>query len=195
MVKDIPDEELFHLISKARAGDEAALGVILDQHRDQLRRLAEKELNEKLSARVDASDIVQQTFLSACKKVDQFKGESLHEFVAWIYEIHRHNILDVAREHAGAEKRDVNREQTVNFSGISHDQSTPSQKVMQNEQTQRLSTLLEQLPEDQREAVRLRHLEGKSLEEMAEHFGRSAQAVASLLKRGLENLRQASSTD
>ncbi len=119
MVKDIPDEELFQLISKARSGDEAALGVILDQHRDQLRRMADKELNEKLSARVDASDIVQQTFLSVCNKVDQFKGESLQEFVAWIYEIHRHNIHDIAREHAGAEKRDVNREQTVNFSGIS----------------------------------------------------------------------------
>lgn len=119
MVKDIPDEELFQLISKARSGDEAALGVILDQHRDQLRRMADKELNEKLSARVDASDIVQQTFLSVCNKVDQFKGESLQEFVAWIYEIHCHNIHDIAREHAGAEKRDVNREQTVNFSGIS----------------------------------------------------------------------------
>ena len=195
MVKEIPDEELFQLISQARAGDEAALGVILDQHRDQLRRLAEKELNEKMSARVDASDIVQQTFLSAWQKVDSFKGESVQEFVAWVYEIHNHNIQDIAREHAGAKKRDVNREQTVHLDGISNDHSTPSQKAMKKERAERVLLVLEKLPEDQREAVRLRHLEGKSLEEMANHFGRSTQAVASLLKRGLENLRQVASIE
>ncbi|MDB4439451.1 ECF-type sigma factor [Planctomicrobium sp.] len=92
MSVDLPNEELIQLIVLAKNGDEDALGKLLDQHRDQLRRLAESELSQKLSKRVDASDVVQQTYLSVCKKVEQFQGENIEEFVAWVFQIHRHNI-------------------------------------------------------------------------------------------------------
>ncbi len=54
----------------------------------------------------------------------------------------------------------------------------------------RLAEVMSSLPEDQREAVRLRHLEGWSLVELEHHFVRSETAVASLIKRGLEKLRK-----
>lgn len=194
---ELPDDDLLQLIDRARAGDESALGLILDQYRDQLRRLAEHELNQRLSARVDASDVVQQTFLSVCRRVNQFQGTSVQEFIGWLNQIHQHNIQDVARKHGGTTKRDVKREQQVNWSGISDglEESSPSRHAIKNEQSLQLESLIQKLPIDQQTAVRMRHIDGKSLAEIAVHLGRSSQAIASLLKRGLENLRQISLPD
>ena len=61
---------------------------------------------------------------------------------------------------------------------------------MQGELAVRLAVEIEKLPSDQREAVRLRHLEGWSLKNLAGHFHRSESAVAGLLKRGLRGLRE-----
>jgi RNA polymerase sigma-70 factor (ECF subfamily) len=60
---------------------------------------------------------------------------------------------------------------------------------MLGEAAARLAEAIESLPEDQREAIRLRHLEGWTLEQLAVRFGRSESAVAGLLKRGLRGLR------
>ena len=61
---------------------------------------------------------------------------------------------------------------------------------MRGEDAVRLAAALCELPEDQRKAVRLRHLEGFTLQQLAEHFDRSPEAVAGLLKRGLRKLRK-----
>lgn len=192
MSADLPDEELLELIFQAKEGDEDALGKLLDQNRDQLRRLAESELSQKLSKRVDASDVVQQTYLSVCKKVEQFQGDNIEEFVAWIFQIHRHNIKDAARAHTAVAKRDVNLEQSANIEGIAtgYEDSTPSQRAIRNEENYNLVQMIQKLPDDQRKAVHMRHIDGKSLTEIAAAMDRSTQAVASLLKRGLEHLRQ-----
>ena len=68
--------------------------------------------------------------------------------------------------------------------------TSPSQRAMRDERAVELAAGLAKLPDDQREAVRLRHLEGCTLAELAERFGRSEDAVAALLKRGLENMRK-----
>jgi RNA polymerase sigma factor (sigma-70 family) len=67
--------------------------------------------------------------------------------------------------------------------------STPSQRAMRAEDLERLTRALATLPEDQREAVRLRHLEGWALAAIAEHLGRSPAATAGLVKRGMKALR------
>ncbi len=191
MNADDSDSELRKLIQRARGGDDAALGQILEGHRDWLRIAAEKELDDNMAARIDASDIVQQTFLSACNRINQFNGGTSGEFIAWITKIQEHNIQDAVRQHVAARKRSASREQGQADPGEVADSevSTPSQRVMRVERSADLNRALEILPEDQREAVRLRHLEGWSLAQLADHFGRSKDAVASLLKRGIENLR------
>ncbi|MBT5019667.1 sigma-70 family RNA polymerase sigma factor [Planctomicrobium sp.] len=71
-----------------------------------------------------------------------------------------------------------------------HEESTPSQKAIRNEETVQLTEMIQELPPDQSRAVYMRHIEGKTLSEIASELDRSTQAVASLLKRGLEQLRQ-----
>ena len=66
---------------------------------------------------------------------------------------------------------------------------------MRGEQAVRLAMLLGKLPQDQREALRLRYLEGKTLLEIAERLDRSEMAVAGLLKRGLRSLRDLGGTE
>jgi RNA polymerase sigma-70 factor (ECF subfamily) len=73
---------------------------------------------------------------------------------------------------------------------IPSDTSTPSQRMMKNEAAADLALCLERIPETQRQAIRLRYLEGCSLREISEKMGKSEMAVAGLLKRGLRTLRE-----
>ena len=66
---------------------------------------------------------------------------------------------------------------------------------MKGERAVRLAIMLGKLPEVQREAIRLRYLEGRTLQQIAESIGRSEMAVAGLLKRGLRSLRDLSGTE
>ena len=69
------------------------------------------------------------------------------------------------------------------------DQTSPSQAAERNEELLRLADALTALPEPQREVVVLKHLRGQTLQQIAEHIGRSVPAVAALLRRGLAELR------
>jgi RNA polymerase sigma-70 factor (ECF subfamily) len=68
--------------------------------------------------------------------------------------------------------------------------SSPSQKAIRGEEAQQLAQALAVLPDDQRDAVRLRHLEGWALADIARHLGRSPAATAGLIKRGMQVLRR-----
>jgi RNA polymerase sigma-70 factor (ECF subfamily) len=187
------------LLRQARQGDTAALGRLFEFHRDSLRNLAERQLQGRVAARVDASDIVQQTFLDAHRHFEQFAGEEEAELLSWLRSILNQHVAGVIRHHALLQKRSVQREQPLDAYPGDHpataqelaaSHSTPSQRVMRGEDEDRLNRALATLPEDQQRAVRLRHLEGKSLAEIAELMGRSRTATAGLLKRGMHALRR-----
>lgn len=190
-VSQLPD-----LIRRARQGDEDALGQLLDGHRAWLKLLAQRAVNGNLEARIDSSDVVQQTCLSAFKNFPNFDGDDEAQFLAWMRKIHDRNIQDTLRRHVRAQKRAIGKEQSFDDSRQPRlaagdpSVSSPSQRAMRDEQSVQLAAALAKLPNDQQEAVRLRHLEGFSLAELAARFDRSEDAVAALLKRGLENMRK-----
>lgn len=181
------------LLAAARAGDRDALGELIEQHRDRLLAMTGGRVDGRLGARVGASDIVQQTCLSVFRNFDRFEGDDEAQFDVWIQRIHEQNVKNVVRDHVGAQRRAVGREAgPPNESGGGEragDGATPSQHAMQNERATQLAMILEKLPEDQREAVRLRHLEGWSLMNIAEHMQRSEAATVGLVKRGMQRLR------
>jgi len=189
-------ENLEATIHLARNGDKAALGRLLEAFRSRLRTAAERDIRHRLQARVDASDIVQQTFLSAYNNFDEFGGKCEAEFAAWLEQIQNRNILDAVRVHVRSGKRSVDRElsqqdDAKGVSGLPDGKSpSPSHAAIQGDERQRLLAALEQLPPDQREAVRMRHLEGKTLAQIMEDLERSKEAAAALIKRGLANLRK-----
>jgi RNA polymerase sigma-70 factor (ECF subfamily) len=73
---------------------------------------------------------------------------------------------------------------------LAADQTSPSQAAERNEELLRLADALAALPEPQREVIVLKHLRSWPLQRIADHLGRSVPAIASLLRRGLEDLRR-----
>lgn len=182
------------LLTQALGGDQKALGQLLMIYRGYLRVLAQREIGGKLDARLDASDLIQQTCLSAVRNFKKFKGQGLPEFNVWLRQIHQRNVQDAVREHVVAAQRALNREQPLEPGAEGRlaepGEPSPSGRVMASEEAAVLASALEELPDDQREAVRLKHLEGLSLAEVADRMGRSEPSVAGLLKRGLQALRE-----
>jgi RNA polymerase sigma-70 factor, ECF subfamily len=185
------------MIRMARDNDSAALGRLLENYRSYMRILAQRQIGGPLARRVDASDVVQQSFLEAQRDFQRFLGVTEPELVSWLTRILDHNLAETIRNHALTAKRAVGREQplgraadaTIAWHELSAAHSSPSQRAMKGEEAIRLARALETLPSDQREAVRLRHLEGWSLEQIAEHLDKSLAAAAGLIKRGVQNLR------
>ena len=180
------------LVFRARSGDTAAAGLLLEKYRPYLRILAQRLLDQNLAARLDASDLVQQTCLSVLGRLPQFDGRDEGQFIAWLKSIHEHNIQDAIRDHLKTAKRAAGREVAVDAEQLAAQlrASSPSQRVLVGESAARLAAALQDLPEDQREAVRLRYLEGRSLAEIAERMNRTVVAAAGLVKRGLIQLRR-----
>jgi RNA polymerase sigma-70 factor (ECF subfamily) len=171
----------------------------LEPFRAYLRLLARLHLAPQLRGKLDPSDVVQQTLLQAYQARDQFRGRSEAEWTAWLRQILARNLAQAVRDF-GRAKRDLARERSLQAAldassarleaFLAADQSSPSQRAEQGEQALRLAEALEQLPEAQREALVLQYWQGLSLAEIGTHLGRSPEAVAGLIKRGLKQLRQ-----
>jgi RNA polymerase sigma-70 factor (ECF subfamily) len=173
-------------------------GPSLERFRHYLCLLARVQLAPRLQGKLDASDVVQQTLLEAYQKRDQFRGHSDGEWLAWLRQILAHNLADAVRAF-GQAKRNVARERSLEDalvqssvrleSWLAAEQSSPSQHAQRHERAIHLADALATLPEAQRQALELRYWQGWSLAQIAEHLGRSHEAVAGLLKRGLQQLR------
>jgi RNA polymerase sigma-70 factor, ECF subfamily len=171
----------------------------LEGYRDYLRLLARVQLSPRLQAKLDPSDIVQQTLLEAHKCRGQFRGQSEAEWLAWLRAILAHVLAAAARRFA-AGARDLGRERSleaeVDLSSerleglLAADQTSPSEGTVRGEDLLRLAHAMACLPPDQRQVVEMHHLKGMPLTEVAALLGRSRPAVAGLLFRGLNKLRQ-----
>jgi RNA polymerase sigma-70 factor (ECF subfamily) len=170
----------------------------LERFRGYLHLLARLQLNARFQGKFDASDVVQETLLKAHAALDQFRGQEPAELAAWLRQILAHTLADLGRD-LGRAKRDIALERSLEGSleqssarlegWLIASQPSPSQLAIRKEQALRLADALAGLPELQREALVLKHCEGWSLAEIGQHLGRSPAAVASLLRRGLKQLR------
>ena len=147
----------------------------------------------------EASDLVQKTLLTACLQQEQFRGTTPRELAAWLKQILRNQAIDAYRQRRRL-KRDVGREVSLdeNVDGslaraeawLAAVDSTPSDRASREEELLRLADALTRLPDTQREAIVLHHLQGLKLAVIAERLGRTEAAVVGLLQRGLKQLRQ-----
>jgi len=171
----------------------------LAEFRSYLLLLARLQLDGGPRNRINASDIVQQTLLEAHAKADQFHGDD-SALAAWLRQALVNNLRDAWRALRKG-KRDIRREQSLE---VALEQSSarlqgilaapapggsPSQQAVRNEDILRLADALPQLPEAQRDAIVVHHLQGCSLTETAQSLGKTDAAVAGLLHRGLKKLR------
>jgi RNA polymerase sigma-70 factor, ECF subfamily len=165
-----------------------------ERFRSYLFLLAQQGLDQKLRAKVDLSGIVQQTILEAHQAWKEVADHPTNQQAAWIRRILLHNLTDEARKWLTA-ARNVDLERSLEHSShqfnglLATTHSTPSLQAQKHEELSRLADALLQLPEDQRVAMELHHLQGIPLAEVAAQLNRSKGAVAALLYRGMQQLR------
>ncbi len=194
---DIPS-----LITSARRGSKSSIGELLQQYRNYLIVLATTQIEKRLQPRVSPSDVVQETMLRAHKNFGQFRGATEHELLAWLRQILVNNLATFVEHHMLAARRDVRREVSVERLGVALEQSTiqlaallpaegntPSVAVQQREEAVLLADRMAQLPDDYRDVLVLRNLQGLPFEEVAERIGRSVGATRMLWLRAIERLR------
>jgi RNA polymerase sigma-70 factor (ECF subfamily) len=184
-------------IERTRGGDD--LGLLLDDYRNYLHLLARVEIGRRLQGKVDPSDLVQETFLEAHRHFENFRGDTEAQFAAWLRQILATRVATLVRRFVGAKARDVRLEQQLAAemddssklfgAELSAAVSSPSQQAAKREQGVLLAEALARLPEQYRETIVLRHLEGRTFPEIADKLGRSVDAVQKLWLRGLVKLR------
>jgi RNA polymerase sigma-70 factor (ECF subfamily) len=198
MVRRSADGVLLHseANSMTEAGQNRATN--LERFRDYLQVLARMQIDPRLRRDCDPSDIVQVVMLKANQGLDDFRGTTPEEQAGWLRQILVRTLVDALRDRLRARRdirREVDLERSVNASSARLEacaasrEPSPSAVVANKESAVLLAQALAQLPEPQREAVTLKHLEGRPLMEVANLMGRSPAAVASLLRRGLAQLR------
>jgi RNA polymerase sigma-70 factor (ECF subfamily) len=187
------------LIRLARDGNEDALGQLLEMYRNYLVLAARLQISRRLQSKVDAADLVQDTFLKAHRGFPQFRGTTRAELLAWLRQILAMNVANLLR-HFGTRGRDVRLEQELADDmgrssqawgmGLVAEQSSPSQGAARREEAVLLADALGKLPADYAEVIVLRHLEGLPFAEVARRMGRSVDSVEKLWVRGLTRLRR-----
>jgi len=197
-MNEVNDLEI--LLTRARGGDDGALGQLLEQYRPYLMLLARLQIGRHIQGKADGADVVQETFLEAARHFSQFRGGTEAELTAWLRQILSTRLSHLVRHYFGTQARDVRLERTLendlDQSSRAIDrslvavQSSPSQRASNREQAVLLSNALNDLPEDYREVLVLRHLEGLTFPQIAERMGRTVDSVEKLWLRGLTSLRR-----
>ena len=188
------------LIQLARNGDGPALGQLLELYRNYLTLLARLQISRRLQSKVDAVDLVQETFLKAHRRFGQFRGTTEAELASWLRQILVLNVANLVRHYFGTQGRNVRLEceladdpdgsSQARGLGLIAKQSSPSQRAARREEAVLLADALAKLPADYGELIILRHLQGLAFAEVAQRMGRSVDSVEKLWVRALAQLRR-----
>ncbi|MEZ6095896.1 MAG: sigma-70 family RNA polymerase sigma factor [Pirellulaceae bacterium] len=188
------------LIERAKTGDTQALGQLLAAQSRSLTLLARLEIGRHLQGKLDAADVVQETFMEATKSIGAFEGSSLPQFQAWLRTILAHTLAGTFRRFLGTQARDPRLEQqlvreldqsAMSLGGIlAAPGNTPSEDVSQKEQQARVLEAIANLPEQYEAVLVMRHMENLSFREISERMGRTVDSVEKLWIRGVTRLRK-----
>jgi RNA polymerase sigma-70 factor (ECF subfamily) len=192
----VPDTD--QLLDAVRRGDAQARGRLLERHRPKLRRMVAVRFDRRLAARVDPSDVVQESLLEAAARMDEYVRKRPLPFYPWLRRIAADHLADAARRHLHAGRRSVEREERPGLPGesvlelaerlLARD-SAPSARLRHRERRDRVRAALESLPERDREVLVLRYLEDLSTPDTAAVLGVGEGAVKMRLLRALQRLR------
>ncbi len=194
------DEEA--IVSKVRDGDGQALADFIVAKRPQLLAFIDRRLGAAVRRKIEADDLFQETSAEAIRSIGEVDLADRDPF-NWLCQVAERRIIDAHRRFFGSQKRDAGREVSLNAGGSTSDTSRPglinllvasmtsaSQAFSRDQRQMKLLAALEKLPEDHREALRLRYLENLPSKDIAEKLGKSDGAVRVMLTRSLAKLQQ-----
>src|SRR5947209_14292017 len=106
------------LLHRAAGGDQDALRAIFSRHRDRLKRMVHLRLSHRLAGRVDDSDVLQESYLEAARRIEEYLREPKLPFFLWLRHLTALKLAEVHRRHLGTQLRDADREVTLQRGGM-----------------------------------------------------------------------------
>lgn len=201
-----PDaSETQNLLHRVAEADASATDELWERYRPALRRMIGLRLDQAVSRRVDASDVVQDVLFKASQRLGEYLRNPVLPFHLWLRQIARDHVIDAHRRHRASAKRSVDRERGLHATGAGatfDDRSsldladelrdsglTPAALALRNELQSRFQSVLLRLDEGDREIILLRHFEQLSNGEAAQALGLSEAAAGMRHLRALRRLR------
>ncbi len=154
------------LVEKAQKGDKKAFGILVEKYNKKLTRLLSRMVRDQS----EIEDIVQDSFIKAYRAINNFRGDSA--FYTWLYRIG----INTAKNHLvslGRRPKAVNSVELEDIENFvdGHEMrnlETPESTMMTNEIVTTVNQTIELLPDDLRQAISLREMDGLSYEEIAD---------------------------
>lgn len=196
------DDRTETLLQSARDGDADAVNKLLERHRGPIRRLVEMRLDRKVQRRVDVSDVVQDVMVEANSRLAKYLDDPAMAFHLWLRQIAWDRIIDTYRRHRVSAKRNMDREQPMSVPAGA-DQSTmelavqlcdpaltPAAAATQREIAGKVEAVIEQLADQDREIILMRHYEHLSNLEIAQVLNLNPPAASMRYLRAVRRLRE-----
>lgn len=199
MAKNLSDT--IQLIERLRAGDKEAFNDVFTRHRGRLRRMVEMRLDWRLQARLDASDVIQEAYLEAVTRMDEYLRDPALPLFLWLRLIVGERLTRLHRHHLGTKMRDAGRELSLYRRPLPAASSmalaaqllgkhtSPTQAAVRAERMLRLQEALNALDPIDREILSLRHFEELTRAETAKVLGIEEGAAAKRYIRALKRLK------
>jgi RNA polymerase sigma-70 factor (ECF subfamily) len=197
-----PDhEETRELLLNADDGNGDAVNGLMERHRESLRRMVSMRLDRALAGRVDASDVVQDVLIEAHRRLKDYLRDPKMPFHLWLRQLAKDRMIDMHRRHRVAQRRSVDREKPLASPEFGDRSSmdlaaqledaelTPAAENIRRELEHRFRVALDELGEDDREIILMRHFEHLGNSESAEALGISPPAAGMRYLRALRKLR------
>jgi len=194
-------EELSCLLRQVAAGDQAVWGDLLERLRPRLRRMVELRLDPRLQGRLDASDVIQEAYLSASAQLADYLKKPAIPFFLWLRLVTAQKLVELHRRHLRTKARDANRQVSLHggawpaassaalASKLMGREPSPSQAAREAEQQRWLQEALNRMEPLDREVVALRHFEQLSNAETAQVLGLDVSAASKRYVRALQRLK------
>ncbi|MFN0051977.1 MAG: sigma-70 family RNA polymerase sigma factor [Planctomycetales bacterium] len=191
-------QELMH---QAGQGQAEAINALLERHRDALRNMIRARLDQRLSRRVDASDVAQDVLLEASQRLVAYLKDPRLPFSLWLRELAKDRIIDLHRRHRVAVRRSLDREQPLspaNFGDrsslelaaqLQDPELTPAAMALRKELHERFLDALDRMQEEDREILVMRHIEQLTNSEAAAILGLEPPAAGMRHLRALRRMR------
>lgn len=197
----VADDTNDDLVERLRHGDEEAFVELFTRHRPRLKRILEFRMDRRLKGREDASDVLQEVFLDAQKRMRHFVAKPQLSFFVWLRQLTHQRLIDEHRRHVEARMRTARQEvslqrpvasaTSVSLSRALIAQLTsPSQQLEFAELVAQVAAALERLDPIDREVLALRHFEELKNSEVAQLLGIKQAAASNRYVRALTRLRE-----
>jgi RNA polymerase sigma-70 factor (ECF subfamily) len=199
MSADTPTNE--KLLEAARQGDEDALALLFERHRDRLERMVRLRMDRRLQGRVDPADVVQEAYLTARGKFVQYSANPRLPFFLWLRLEVGQKLIDLHRHHLGTKMRDAGQEVSLHRGALPQVTSlslaehllgrltSASHAAMRVELKLRVQEALNSMDPHDREVLILRHFEELSNTETAQVLGIKPAAAVNRYVRALKRLK------